>query len=652
MQLCPQCAMATFAALAISACNLVEETRQPELEVRSKAIISSDGWQFRDLNNNAALDPYEDWRLTDEERTSDLVSRMDLSEKIGTLLHGTLWGQGGPFAQNVGYDLDAARDLIAERRLTTFISRIGLPPAQFTEQNNQIQALAEDTRLGIPATISTDPRNHFQSVLGASNATQGNTVWPELSGFAALNDLELVEQFGAIARAEYRAVGLHMALSPQLDLITEPRWTRASGSFGSNAGQVSALGAAYVRGFQGGADGLDPDGVLTVVKHWVGYSAQPGGYDAHSHYGRFARPAEGFSQHIAAFRGALEAKAGGVMPAYPILVDTRVKGEDLEPVAAGYNAQLLQTLLREENGFDGLILSDWGITADCNERCYAPTEQAPQRPQDVATPWGVEELSVAERYAKGLNAGLDQIGGTEDVTPFFEAIEAGLISEERLNDAVTRVLMPKFRLGLFENPYMSPADAEAVVGNPENHALAQRTQAEAQVLLQNNNNALPFDRGRKVWLFGVSQDAAEAAGLTVVASPTKADFAIIRASTPFERLHPNYFFGSFQNEGRLDFREGDAAYDALLSVSQRTPTVFSIFMDRPAILTNVVDHADVVLANFGASDEALLQVLLGEAEAKGRLPYSLPRSMSAVEAQDPGLPDDSVNPLFERGFGL
>src|SRR5690606_37868379 len=158
---------------------------------------------------------------------------------------------------------------VGEKHVTSFITRLSLPPADLAEQNNRVQELAERSRLGIPVTISTDPRNHFQYVLGASASATGNTRWPELLGFAALADAALVRRFGEIARREYRALGIHMALSPQLDLATEPRWARGSGTFGSDAALTSRLGAAYVAGFQGGAGGLAPDGVMTVVKHWV-----------------------------------------------------------------------------------------------------------------------------------------------------------------------------------------------------------------------------------------------------------------------------------------------------------------------------------------------------------------------------------------------
>jgi len=577
---------------------------------------------------------------------------MTNAEKVGTMMHSTLPGVDGLLGRAARYDLTALKPLVAEKHVTSFITRLTIEPAALAEQNNEAQQVAERTRLGIPLTISTDPRNHFQFVLGAAESGTGTTQWPELLGFAALRDTSLVQSFGDIARREYRAVGIHMALSPQLDLVTEPRWGRNSGTFGSDVELTSELGGAYVAGLQGGAGGLAPGGVITVVKHWVGYGAQPEGFDAHNYYGRFARPGRALGLHIDAFRGALAANTGGVMPAYPILADTAVDGRPLESVGPGFSRQLLTELLRGKLGYDGILLSDWAITRDCNKRCRAPTAEAPQRPQDIATGWGVEDLTVRQRYVKGIEAGLDQFGGTDEVAPLLAAVGAGEIMTGRLDKSVRRVLISKFRLGLFENPYVDPLVARAAIGLPNDVALAGRVQREAQVLLENRGNALPFRLGSKVWLFGMAPVAAETAGLIVVTDPAEADFAIVRTEAPSEMLHPHHFFGSRYKEGRLDFRDGDPDFEAIKRASARVPTAVAIFLDRPAILSNIRDKASVILANFGADDAAVLDVLLGRAAAHGVLPFELPSSMTDIEAQDPALPDDSRAPLYSRGAGI
>ena len=182
-----------------------------------------DGLQFRDLDNDGKLAPFEDWRLAPAVRARDITARMTLEEKLGTLLHGSLPGNSGRFDNSdTGYALQAVGTAIGENHVTSFISRLTAEPAKLAEQNNAVQALAEQARLGIPVTISSDPRNHFQYVLGASEVGGGFSQWPEPLGFAALADPALVHEFADIARREYRAVGIHMTLSPQADLATEP----------------------------------------------------------------------------------------------------------------------------------------------------------------------------------------------------------------------------------------------------------------------------------------------------------------------------------------------------------------------------------------------------------------------------------------------
>lgn len=649
------CALAVTAIQAAASPVAAEQATesQPEIATRERAVLTVDGLRFRDANGDGTLAPYEDWRLAPEQRVLDLISRMDDAEKVGTLLHGTMPGVNGMLGRGNGYDLDALAELVDNRKITSFITRLSVPPAEMAAESNRVQQLAERSRLGIPLTISTDPRNHFQFVLGAAEVASGATQWPETTGFAALGDAELVRSFADVARREYRAVGIHMALSPQLDLMTEPRWARGANTFGSDAAVTSEMGAAYVAGFQGVPAGVQRDGVLTVIKHWAGYGAQPDGLDGHNYYGRFARPGGAFPLHVEAFRGAINARAAGVMPAYPIIQDISVGGKPVEQVGAGFSRVLLEDLLRADFGFQGFVLSDWGITRDCNERCRAPTAEAPQRPQDIATSWGVGELSVAERYALGVNAGIDQFGGTEDVAPLLEALQAGTLSRDRVDLSVARILLPKFQLGLFENPYVDAENAAAIAADPAAVALAAQTQREAQVLLQNTGNVLPARAATRVWVFGMDPAAIIAAGLQPVEDLTAADLAIVRAEAPSEMLHPHHFFGSRYDEGRLDFRPGDPVFDALTNArAAGVPSVLAIFLDRPAILTNLQDKANVILANFGASDAAVLDVVTGRSVARGRLPFELPSSMAAVEAQDPGAPDDSADPLYPRGAGL
>lgn len=624
-------------------------SRQPQLGARSAQIITVDGLKFRDLDHDGRLTPYEDWRLSPARRAADLLGRMTLEEKAGVMMHSNLPGQGNPLGLSTrGYDLTAARREIADLHINSFITRLAVSPTAMADQNNQVQALAEATRLGVPVTVSTDPRHHFQAVLGASLAGEGYSQWPEPLGFAALRDPAEIKTFAASARAEYRATGIQEALSPQADLLTEPRWSRGTGTFGSDPALAGRLTGAYVEGFQGGRNGPTPEGVMTVVKHWVGYGAAPEGFDGHNFYGRFSNLTDkSLKLHIRPFEDAFKVKVGGVMPTYNIVQGAGIDGKPIEAVGAGFNRQLLTGLLRGRYGYKGVVLSDWAITRDCPQACENPT--SPQSPWTIGMPWGVERVAIKDRYVKAVNAGVDQFGGVNEPGVIVEAVKAGQIDSKRVDQSVLRILESKFQLGLFENPYVDVDQVARVVSDPSVKAAALSAQARSQVLLKADAAVLPAKPGAKVWLKGVAPAAVQAAGLVVVEDPAQADFALVRADTPHETLHPNAFFGARQNEGRLDFRPGDAAFDTVAALKGKTPVVLAVFLDRPAILTDILPLSEVVLANFGISDEALLAVVTGKAKAQGRMPFELPSSMAAVAGQDPALPDDTAAPLFPFG---
>jgi beta-glucosidase len=403
---------------------------------------------------------------------------------------------------------------------------------------------------------------------------------------------------------------------------------------------------------------VDTGSVLTVVKHWVGYGAATEGYDSHSFYGRFATfPGQNLDYHVRPFLGAFAAKAAGVMPTYSILEGATWNGQPIEPVGAAFNRQILTEMLRGQYGFSGVIVTDWAITNDCTARCRAGAP-AGERPTfaDVGMPWGVEELPMRARFVKAVQAGVDQFGGTERADLLVEAVRAGELPEARLDSSVVRVLTQKFALGLFEDPYVEPEAAARRVGPEAFRAAGLDAQRRALVLLENKGGLLPLrsgGRGRplRVYLRGVAPEAATREGWTVVNDPRQADVAIVRLSAPFETLHPGYLFGAWIHEGSLAFRDGDPDYEAFKQVSAVVPTVVTVYLERPAILAPIRDRARALIANFGVSDAALLDVLTGRAGPEGKLPFELPRAMEAVEAQRSDVPYDSRRPLYRFGFG-
>ncbi|MEB8340774.1 glycoside hydrolase family 3 protein [Streptomyces endophyticus] len=613
----------------------------PRLESRDVPILTKDGVRFRDLNRDGRLTPYEDWRLSATARARDLLSRMTLEEKAGLLVHGTLPTSGD------GYDAAATAQLVGDRHVTTAITRLSKSPEKVAAANNSVQAIAEKQRLGIPAVISTDPRNGFSVVEGQTVAGAGTTAMPDAIGIAAAHDTRLTERLGDIIRREYRAVGITEGLSPQADIATEPRWTRINGTFGSDPDTAGRQVNAYVKGMQHGAHGLGPDSTATVTKHWVGYGAQTNGYDSHYHYGRYATfPGKNFADHITPFKGAFAAHTSGVMPTYSILKDLTYKGHKLDQVGAGFNSYLLKDLLRGTYKFDGVIVSDWGITGDCPQQCRDTRPPASfVGPWGVGMPWGVEDQSVLQRTALTLNAGVDQIGGSDQPSYVVQAVRQKLVGEQRVNEAARRVLEQKFRLGLFENPYVDEEVAGRLVGNAGFQAVGDKAQSDSLTLLKNNDRTLPArsDQVRTVYLHGVSADEAEARGLKVVDDPADADLAVVRLADP----------RAGSDLTGLDFPATDPDYQALRKASASgTPTVAVPKLDRPLVLTGVTRAADAVVANFGVSDAVLLDTVFGERTPKGRLPFELPSSMKEVETQQGDVPDDTTHPLYERGFGL
>jgi len=610
-----------------------------------------DGSTFRDLDHDGQLSPYEDRRVPIHERTIDLLGRMTIAEKAGAMLHATAVGldpELGRIGVGASYDLDAVGDLIIDRHITAFISRLTSSPQRFAEQNNAIQLLAAQTRLGIPVTLSSDPRHHFTDSLGASTRATGFSQWPEPLGLAAGADPDVVRRFGDAVRREYRAVGLHMTLAPQADLATSPRWPRIDGTFGENPELVRRLSGAFVEGVQGGRSGLTTRSVAAVAKHWVGYGASRDGFDGHNWYGRFsAFPSGAFHDHVDAFADMLAFRVAAVMPTYNILAGLELDGVAVEPVGAGFNRQVLTGLLRNHLGFDGVVLSDWAITR--NLTAAARTGVPAQTAADIAMPWGVETLSPPERYAKAINAGIDQLGGEDDPDPILIAVEQGLLSTDRVDACVYRILHQKFELGLFDQPFVSVAEVDAVVGTPELVAAGRRAQLDSIAVLSHAHWP-PVGHDDRVFLHNLDAAPFTDQGFSIVADPGDATVAVANVDAPHEELHPGYFFGRLQHEGDLDFKIGSPTRSRLQMLFETVPSVVVVVnLDRPAILTEIVARASAVIASFGATPSTLCDVLTGRHHSRGRLPFRLARSMDDVRAQPCDRPDENTPPLFPFG---
>jgi len=574
--------------------------------------------------------PWLDASLPVDERVQLLLDAMTVEEKAGLFFH-TMIGIGDLEERNAAFDMPSAREFIDEKQMTHF-NLLGAAPTgrDIAAWQNRLQELAASTRLGIPVTLSTDPRHSFSDNPGAAIMAGPFSQWPETMGLAAIGDEQLVERFADIARQEYTAVGLRVALHPQVDLATEPRWSRQTATFGEDPELTGRLGAAYIRGFQGSSFG--PGSVSTMTKHFPGGGPQQDGEDPHFEYGREqVYPGGQFELHLKPFEAAFEAGTRQIMPYYGMPI-----GTEYEEVGFGFNKSVITGLLRERYGFDGLVCTDWGLINDAVIFGHAFPARA----------WGVEHLSPRERMKKVLDAGADQFGGEACPELLLELVADGEITEERLDASARRILREKFELGLFEDPFVDEDAADEIVGRAEFRAAGEEAQ-RASITVLTNSGVLPLAGRPKLYVEGIAPEVAAQYG-DVVATPQEADAAILRLKAPFEER--GSVFENFFHSGSLDF--STEIVDHVREIAAAVPTVVDVLADRPAILEPIVQVAAAVTLNFGASAAALLDVLTGAAEAKGRLPFDLPRSMAAVEASRPDVPFDTADPLFRFGHGL
>jgi beta-glucosidase len=265
----------------------------------------------------------------------------------------------------------------------------------------------------------------------------------------------------------------------------------------------------------------------------------------------------------------------------------------------------------------------------------------------------MEKATEEERMIKVINAGVDQFGGESVPEMLIKLVREGKVSEARIDTSVRRLLRVKFRLGLFENPFIDVSNAAKIIGNPEFKAAGELAQRKSIVLLKNevteNTTILPLKRGIKIFIKNIDPEKAGKYG-TVVTKPEDADIAIIRLSTPSEHLKGSGLLGILMKGGDLDFKGKEL--DEILSLLNSVPTIVDIYLDRPAVIPEIAAAAKGLIADFGANDEAVLDVMFGSFNPQGKLPVEMPSSMEAVRNQSEDVPYDSGSPLFSYGSGL
>jgi len=691
----------------------------PTLGYTSAAILYDDGYAFKDLSRNGQLDPYEDWRLPSDVRARDLATRLSIEQIAGLMLYsshqaipGSAYGFGAATYSDPGHkswDLtDQQKKFLAEDNLRAVLVTSVESPEVAARWNNNVQAFVEAIGLGIPANNSSDPRNETAATAEFNMGAGGQiSLWPTPLGLAASFDPALVRQFGEIASQEYRALGIATALSPQIDLATEPRWGRFGGTFGENPALDTDMARAYVDGFQTTGDaGWGNESVNAMVKHWPSGGPEEGGRDAHFNYGKYAvYPGNKLKEHLKAFtEGAFRleggtGKASAVMPYYTISYGIDPSGKN---VGNSYSKYIISDLLRGEYGYDGVVCTDWNITYD-----NAAIESFDGKC------WGVEGLTVAQRHYQALQAGVDQFGGNNDKGPVLEAYQMWVAdfgktaARERFEASVVRLLLTSFRTGLFENPYTSPAMATEVVGNPAFMQVGYQAQLKSVVMVKNHDPPLPRPR-TKVYvpqrlypqtpgMFGLFMGAPAHWDYPVdralvvkyydwADTPEEADFALVLIQEPYpgsgydvkDRAKggngyvpislqyrpytasyarevsiaggdPKEAFTNRSYKGKTVTTYNESDLDLVLKTREEMgdkPVVVVVNLTRPAVLSELEPWADALLLTFGVQNQAVLDLVSGAAEPSGLLPMQMPADMRTVEEQYEDVPHD-MRPLLD-----
>ncbi len=695
-------------------------------------LLTVDRLAFKDLNKNGTLDVYEDWRLSADDRAKDLASKLTLEDISGLMLYsshqsipgssrgfGSSTYNGKPFPESgaVASDLsDEQKKFLKDDHLRhVLITRVETP-AIAAQWNNNAQAFAEGLDFGIPINTSSDPR-HGTDSYAEYNAGAGGAIsmWPGTLGIAASFDPALMQQFGEIASQEYRALGVTTALSPQIDLATEPRWSRFDGTMGEDPDLATDMARAYVDGFQSTDDmGWGTGSVNAMVKHWPGGGPEEGGRDGHFGYGAYAvYPGKNLKDHLQPFtEGAFKLNgptnmASAIMPYYTIS-----DGEG-EAVGNGFNKYLITDLLREKYNYDGVVCTDWGITRDVS---------AVDRFEGKS--WGVETLTEAARHYKVIEAGVDQFGGNNDMKPILEAYKMGVAEHgeeymrKRFETSAVRLLKNIFNVGLFENAYLDIAETDKMVGNAEFMKAGFEAQLRSVVMLKNQENALPLKAKQKVYVpqryiapttnwWGVVTPAKTeypfnmdvvAKYFEVVDNPEEADFALVGIKSPdggvgydradLEKGGNGYVPISLQygeytaKDARAVSLAGGSPLEDFTNRSYKDksvrtnnttdmnlvketkakmgtkPVIVTVHVSKPMIFSEIEASASGILVHMGVQDQALMDIITGAAEPSALLPFQMPADMNTVETQLEDVPRDMKAYIDNQGnaydfaFGL
>ncbi|SER56897.1 glycoside hydrolase family 3 N-terminal domain-containing protein [Psychrobacillus sp. OK032] len=637
------------------------KTGQPEIEATKKGVLTIDGKQFRDLNGNKSLDQYEDWRISVNYRVADLVSKMTLAEKAGLMLINTHTPIANPID---GKYVKSDDPLIVGKNMRYVIFRQTPTVDVIAKYTNQLQELGEASRLGIPVVVTSNPRNHASTDYTNIAASEGqHSFWPGPLGFAAAGDTKAAKEFSEIASKEWRAAGIRKVYGYTADIATDPLWARIEDTFGENPKVASDMIYNVIKGFQG--DELGPDSVAITVKHFPGGGARDNGLDPHFVEGKFnPYPTEGslLKYHIPPFEAAIKANVSSIMPYYAYPTNDSAnqglpwykKTQQFEEVGFALNDAILDGFLRGGLGFKGYVNSDTGAVGD--------------------NAWGAEGLTPEQKFAKAINAGTDIISGSSEPQFIINAVKEGLLTEEAVNESVTLLLTEMMNLGLFEDPYVDVKNALDVVANPKVQELAFEAHLKSLVLLRNDKNILPLKDAKLkevklyVEMFPGGTDGASTKGL--IETIKKHDSSITITNKLEEATHAYIYVkpvqSNWDNNPRITVgpETGITNVDRIVTIQKTVPTITAVNMTNPWVLDKIEPNAAALIGTFGTKAEAIIDVIRGEYNPTGKLPFALPASMAAVDNEVGDVPSfakeedpsysykNKSGDVYKYGFGL
>ena len=629
--------------------------------------------------------PYRDCTRSADERADDLLARMTLEEKVAQML--CVWRQKPETLvdEQGRFDGEKARRSFPDGHGLGQVGRPsdaggGLTARQMAELTNDIQRFfVEHSRLGIPVVF------HEECLHG--HAAKEGTSFPQPIGLGATFDPALIERLYAMAAAEARARGTHQALTPVVDVAREPRWGRVEETFGEDPYLVARLGVAAVRGFQGDATFRDKTRVIATLKHYAAHGQPESGTNCAPVNVSMRVLRETF---LSTFKAAIqEGGALSVMPSY----------NEIDGVPSHANRWLLQDVLRGEWGFRGYTVSDYFAVRELHE----------------AQSFSGHHVASDGKHAAALavTAGVDIELPDRDCYPFLvELVREGTIPETVIDGRVRPMLRAKFQLGLFDDPYVDPAEAERIVRDPSHHALALEAARKTIALLKNDGGILPLDEHvvRRIAVIGPNADRVMLGGYS--GAPLHADTVLqgirLRAPADVEVLYHEgcriTIGGSWQQddvtaadsgENRRSIQEAAAVaaqadvvvlaigdneqtsreawamnhlgdrpsldlvgqQDELVDAVAATgkPVVVLLFSGRPASIHRVAERADAILELWylgQATGSAVANVLFGDVNPGGKLPITIPRSVGHVPAYYNHKPSARRGYLFDSAAPL